>query len=87
MEALPKAQISFWKEISFQMERWSVVCPSGLSTCFHFTQTTFPLLPFYFIFRPNGQIVRWPQIDGQPADQNMTVDGIFCYKQTTSVFL
>ena len=26
-------------------------------------------------------------VDGQPADQNTTVDGIFCYKQTTSVFL
>jgi hypothetical protein len=26
-------------------------------------------------------------VDGQPADQNTTFDGIFCYKQTTSVFL
>jgi hypothetical protein len=26
-------------------------------------------------------------LDGQPVDQNTTVDGIFCYKQTTSVFL
>ena len=28
-----------------------------------------------------------PTVDGQPADQNTTVDGIFCYMQTTSVFL
>jgi hypothetical protein len=35
----------------------------------------------------NKRLIKMLIIDGQPADQNTTVDGIFCYKQTTSVFL
>jgi hypothetical protein len=56
----------------------------------------FPPLPQDFsAFRPrdlgeNGRTLQsgiQALVDGQPADQNTTVDGIFCYKQTTSVFL